>query len=91
MMDTHPPATHRAGVPAPLSLRPVNEGVYAVLDANGEHVGYLKHIGGVWKFKAVGSTAQGETVPGGGPLTERHNAVFARPDAAEVSTGLLAG
>ena len=75
----------------PLSLRPVNEGVFAVLDAAGQPVGYLKRIGAVWKFKAVGSTAQGETVPGGGPLTERHNTVFERPDAAEVSAGLLAG
>lgn len=75
----------------PLSLRPVNEGVFAVLAANGEPVGNLKRIGAVWKFKAVGSTAQGEAVPGGGPLTERHNTVFARPDAAEVSAGLLTG
>lgn len=75
----------------PLDLRPVNEGVFAVLDATGQPVGNLKRIGAVWKFKAVGSTAQGDLVPGGGPLTERHNAVFERPDAAEVSAGLLAG
>ena len=74
----------------PLSLSPLNEGVFAVLDANGEHVGYLKRIGAVWKFKAVGSTVSGDTVPGGGPLTDRHNTVFERPDAAEVSAGLLA-
>ena len=78
-------------VRGPLSLQPVNEGVFAVLDATGQPVGNLKRIGAVWKFKAVGTTAQGETVPGGGPLTERHNAVFERPDAAEVSAGLLAG
>jgi len=77
--------------PGPLSLRRVNDGVFAVLDAAGQHVGNLKRIGAVWKFKAVGSTARGETVPGGGPLTERHNTVFDRPDAAEVSAGLLAG
>ena len=75
----------------PLSLRPVTEGVFAVLAANGQPVGNLKRIGAVWKFKAVGSTAQGDTVPGGGPLTERHNTVFERPDAAEVSAGLLTG
>lgn len=78
-------------VPGPLGLHPVNEGVFAVRDAAGQHVGNLKRIGAVWKFKAVGSTAQGETVPGGGPLTERHNTVFERPDAAEVSARLLAG
>lgn len=73
----------------PLSLRPLNEGVFAVLDAAEQHVGNLKRIGAVWKFKAVGSTEHGETVPGGGPLTERHNTVFARPDAVEVSATLL--
>lgn len=77
-------------VKGPLSLRPVNGGVFAVLDARGEQVGNLKRMGAVWKFKAVGSTASGELVPGGGPLTERHNTVFERPDAAEVSAELLA-
>ncbi len=80
-----------SAAPGPLSLRPVNDGVFAVLDASGQPVGNLKRIGAVWKFKAMGRTAQGETVPGGGPLTERHNTVFARPDAAEVSAGLLVG
>ncbi|MBE0588230.1 MAG: hypothetical protein CVU36_13100 [Betaproteobacteria bacterium HGW-Betaproteobacteria-9] len=83
--------TARSTATGPLSLRPVNDGVFAVLNAQGLHVGNLKRIGAVWKFKAVGSTAQGETVPGGGPLTERHNTVFERPDEAEVSAGLLAG
>lgn len=77
-------------VQGPLNLRPVNDGVFAVLDAAGQPVGNLKRIGTVWKFKAVGTTALGELVPGGGPLTARHNAVFERPDAAEVSAGLLA-
>jgi len=81
-----------SAVPGPLTLSPVNdEGVFAVLDATGQPVGNLKRIGAVWKFKAVGRTEQGELVPGGGPLTERHNAVFQRPDEAEVSAGLLAG
>ena len=74
-----------------LTLKCVNDGVYAVLDGQGLHVGNLKRIGAVWKFKAVGYTAHGEAVPGGGPLTERHNTVFERPDAAEVSAVLLAG
>lgn len=72
----------------PLGLRPVNEGVCAVLDAHGQLVGNLKRIGAVWKFKAVGHTAAGEVVPGGGPLTARHNAVFERLDAAEVNARL---
>ncbi len=74
----------------PLSLHPVNEGVYDVLDARGQPVGKLKRIGAVWKFKAVGHTASGELEPGGGPLTARHNTVFDRPDAAEVGAVLLA-
>ena len=72
-----------------LSLHPQNEGVFAVRDAQGQHVGNLKRTGAVWKFKAVGYTAWGAVEPGGGPLTHRHNAVFERPDAADVSAGLL--
>jgi hypothetical protein len=75
----------------PLSLEPVNEGVYRVLDAQGQHLGNLKRIGAVWKFKAVGYTAKGEPEPGGGPLTHRHNAIFEQPDTARVSAVLLAG
>ena len=70
------------------SLRPVNEGVFQVLDAQGLHVGNLKLIGGRWKFKAVGYRPDGDVVPGGGPLTERHNTVFDRLDATDVSAGL---
>ena len=77
-------------VSSPLTLRPVNAGVFAVHDAAGQHVGNLKRIGAVWKFKAVGYTAAGESVPGGGPLTQRHNTVFEQPDAAELSARLLA-
>jgi len=77
--------------PPGLSLRPLNDGVYSVFDVQGLHVGNLKRIGAVWKFKAVGTTPSGELEPGGGPLTHRHNLVFERPDAAEVSAGLLSG
>jgi hypothetical protein len=73
----------------PLSLEPVNEGVHRVLDAQGQHLGNLKRIGAVWKFKAVGYNAQGEPEPGGGPLTHRHNVTFEQPDAARVSADLL--
>ncbi len=48
--------------------------------ANGEHVGNLKWIGGVWKFKAIGYESNGDVVPGGGPLTNHHNATFATLD-----------
>ena len=76
--------------PPGLSLRPVNDAVCAVFDAQGLLVGNLKRIGVAWKFKAVGHTASGELEPGGGPLTHRHNTVFERLDAAEVSARLLA-
>ena len=77
-------------IPSPLSLHPVTAGLFAVHDAAGLHVGNLKRIGAVWKFKAVGYTAAGEPEPGGGPLTGRHNTVFEQPDAAELSARLLA-
>jgi len=56
--------------------------------ADGSHVGNLKRIGAVWKFKAIGYDAAGKVIPGGGPLTDRHNSAFAAPDALEVSAKL---
>ena len=73
-----------------LTLAPVNANVYSVHLPDGSHVGNLKHIGAIWKFKAVGYDEQGSVEPGGGPLTERHNTEFAAPDAAEVSAKLIA-
>jgi hypothetical protein len=72
----------------PFSLHLVNEGVYRVLDAQAQHVGNLKRIGGQWKFKAVGYTVEGALIPGGGPLTAQHNQVFEAPDAEELSARL---
>ena len=72
-----------------MQLRPINAGVVAVHTADGAHVGSLKQIGGVWKFKAMGYGAGGGMEPGHGPLTEQHNMQFAAPDAAEVSARLL--
>ena len=74
----------------PLSLRVVNSNVYSVHLADGSHVGNLKRIGNSWKFKAVGYEPDGAIVPGGGPLTDRHNTVFAEPDVAEINAGLAA-
>ncbi len=42
-----------------LQLTPVNANVYAVHTASGAHVGNLKRIGDIWKFKAVGYGAAG--------------------------------
>ena len=72
----------------PLTLRAVNADVFSVHLADGAHVGNLKRIGGIWTFEAVGYEADGAVVPGGGPLTGRHNAVFAAPDEAAVNASL---
>jgi hypothetical protein len=40
----------------------------------------------VWKFKAIGYDTQGDVIPGGGPLTERHNTTFADLDETQIST-----
>ncbi len=72
----------------PLTLTAVNHNVYSVHLPDGRHVGNLKRIGTVWKFKAIGYDAQGGVEPGGGPLTTRHNTVFAAADAAEISAAL---
>ena len=69
----------------PLRLQPVNPGVCEVHTIAGLHVGNLKLIGGVWKFKAIGYDASGQVIPGGGPLTDQHNASFAALDEAEIN------
>lgn len=73
-----------------LTLKPVNTNVHSVHMADGSHVGNLKRIGEVWKFKAVGYDETGAVEPGGGPLTERHNTTFDAPDAVTISAQLLA-
>lgn len=73
----------------PLQLLPVNAGVVAVHTADGAHVGSLKQVGGVWKFKAMGYDAAARMEPGHGPLTEQHNMAFTTLEAAEVSARLL--
>ena len=90
MASTAPTSTTpAAALPGPLTLQPVNANVYSVHLADGAHVGNLKLVGTLWKFKAVGYDAVGAVEPGGGPLTQQHNMVFAQPDAAEVSARLV--
>lgn len=67
-----------------LTVIPVNSSACRVLDARGQHVGNLKLIDGRWKFKAIGYDQRGAIVPGGGPLTDRHNNQFDTPDAAVI-------
>jgi hypothetical protein len=71
-----------------LQLHPVNAQVCRVTSSDGAHVGNLKLIGGVWKFKAIGVDADGHVIPGGGPLTGRHNTVFASLDEVAVNAAL---
>ena len=71
-----------------LHFHPLNAQLCRVTTSDGVHVGNLKLIGGVWKFKAIGMDAEGRVVPGGGPLTGRHNTVFAVLDAAAISAAL---
>jgi len=59
-----------------------------VLNAMGDHVGNLKWIRGVWKFKAIGHDASGAVIPGGGPLTDRHNTVFGSLDPVQINRAL---
>lgn len=73
----------------PLTFKKLNEQVVSVHLSSGELVGQLKLIGGVWKFKAIGYTADGHVVPGGGPLTDRHNMTFAALDEVVVNAGLM--
>jgi hypothetical protein len=68
-----------------LSFGAVNPSVFSVRQDDGLHVGNLKRIGDIWKFKAVGYDANGLVEPGGGPLTHLHNTPFAAPDADEVN------
>ena len=73
-----------------LQLQPINAQLLRIMSSDGAHVGNLKLIGGVWKFKAIGMDAGGQVVPGGGPLTGRHNTVFAVLDEAAISAALTA-
>ena len=73
---------------AALRLTPVNSLVYSVHLPDGAHVGNLKRIGAIWKFKAIGYDETGAVVPGGGPYTGRHNTQLNVPDAVQLSAAL---
>ena len=72
-----------------LTLDKVNDGVYRVMIGDKGHVGNLKLISGQWKFKAVGCGVAGELVPGGGPLTGKHNTVFPALDKKMIAATLV--
>ena len=75
-------------MPHQLKLQPQSPGICRVLTSAGLHAGNLKLIGGVWKFKAIGYDAAGQAIPGGGPLTAKHNVTFAALDEAQVNAVL---
>ena len=75
-------------MPHQLKLQPESLGICRVLTSAGLHVGNLKLIGGVWKFKAIGYDASCQVIPGGGPLTDRHNTLFAALDEAQINAVL---
>lgn len=60
-----------------------------MLDLEGQVVGNLRLVQMRWKFKAIGFDEQGQVIPGGGPLTDRHNLSFDRLDETEICTALL--
>jgi len=72
-----------------VSLTEVNANVHSVHLADGSHVGNLKRIGTLWKFKAVGYENTGGVVPGGGPFTSLHNMQLSAPDVDEVNAKLV--
>jgi hypothetical protein len=71
-----------------LTLSRLNNGVYRVLAGEGLHVGNLKFINGLWKFKAVGYELNGDIMPGWGPLTDLHNTIFNTLDEASIKVRL---
>jgi hypothetical protein len=71
-----------------LTLSRINGHVYQVLADQDEHVGNLKFINGIWKFKAIGYNKNGDIMPGWGPLTERHNTIFGTLDEALINVRL---
>lgn len=71
-----------------LTLTCINPNVYSVHLAGGAHVGNLKRVGTLWKFKAVGYDDAGAVAPGGGPLTDLHNTQLSAPDVDELNAKL---
>ena len=71
-----------------LTLSRINDRVYFVLTDQREHVGNLKLINGAWKFKAIGYDKDGAVIPGGGPLTDRHNTAFGALDEGLINAKL---
>ena len=72
-----------------MKLVNINPSVVQVQADDATPLGHLKRINGLWKFKALGFDDQGDLVPGGGPLTGVHNAVFETLDPAVIAARLF--
>jgi hypothetical protein len=72
-----------------LTLSKLDDNVYRILTDQGLHVGNLKLISGLWKFKAIGYAPNGDVKPGWGPLTALHNTIITAPDEALINAKLL--
>jgi hypothetical protein len=72
-----------------LTLSRLIDNVYRVVTEQGLHVGNLKLINGLWKFKAIGYDKNGAITPGWGPLTEQHNTSFVSLDEAIINARLM--
>ena len=72
-----------------LTLRRLNDSVYRVLSDHDLHVGNMKLINGLWKFKAIGYDRNGDITPGWGPLTEQHNTTFVALDEPLINARLV--
>jgi hypothetical protein len=73
----------------PLQLRPISDGAQFVITAQGVVMGQIKRINSTWKFKALWLDEVGDWVPGGGPLTDRHNATLDSTNAQHWQALLL--
>jgi hypothetical protein len=67
-----------------MHIQKINEGVCALHDPAGLHVGNFKWVNGHWKFKAIGYGPSGQVMPGHGPLTDRHNTRFDRLEESTI-------
>jgi len=73
----------------PLQLRPINDGAQFVTSCHGVVLGQIKRINSTWKFKALWLDEEGDWVPGGGPLTDRHNVTLDSIEAQDWQALLL--
>ena len=72
-----------------LTLSRLTDSICLVLADQGQHVGNLKLINGLWKFKAIGYDQNGDVAPGWGPLTDMHNTSFASLDETLINSTLV--